>query len=88
MPEIAGKLRGNNFKWIIECTPKSRNFVKLEANVFFDPELSFDNEDSKKRLNEEVGEIGLFGVGSSLFFKIEIGRDMCSVSCENVPVYF
>jgi len=55
-----------------ECTPKSKNFVKFEANGFFDPQLSFDNEDSKKWLNEEVGEIGLFGVGSwipGLFLK-------------------
>jgi len=47
-----------------ECTPKSKNFVNFEANEFFDPELSLDNEDSKNRLNEEVREIGLFGVGS------------------------
>jgi len=49
-----------------ECGPKSKNFVKFEANGFFDPELSFDNEDSKKRLNEEVGKIGLFGAGSTI----------------------
>ena len=75
---------------IHECTPKSKNFVKFEANGFFDPELSLDNEDSKKiwvcdrwfcdskkfytRLlhtpsNEEVVEIGLFGVGSFIYFK-------------------
>jgi len=49
---------------IHERAPKSKNFVKFEANDFFDPQLSVDNEDSKKRLNEEVGEIGLFGVGA------------------------
>ena len=52
--------------YTFECAPKSKNFVKFEANGFFDPQLSFDNEDSKKWLNEEVGEIGLFGVGSYL----------------------
>lgn len=39
-------------------------FVKIKAEVFFNPQLYFDNEDLKNADNAEFGKKGLFGVDS------------------------
>jgi len=40
-----------------ECAPKSKNFVKFEANGFFDPQLSFDNEDLKNGSTKKLAKL-------------------------------
>jgi len=42
--------------------------VKIEAERFFEPQLTLVNEDLKNLKNDEFGQKRLFGVGSGFFF--------------------